>query len=162
MGGLRKCFLDTHWCKRYTQIFRPVLLSVWVDVSKVVWACCIIKWFGLAALYRVSTQKQNSQSNSVMLDCTLSIKSSDQQMTGLDGQMYEVNNTPIYLDIMQPGLTLKEKRNQCIWVRFWHGWASWFPLYWWQVYHHYCSLYLKNLSFHQYCTILWHYSHCNT
>ena len=49
--------------------------------------------------YRVATQKQDSQSNSIMLDCTLSEKSSDQQMTGLDGQMYEVNHTSIYSGI---------------------------------------------------------------
>ena len=49
--------------------------------------------------YRVSTQKQDSQSNSIMFDCTLSTKSSDQQMTGLDVQMYEVNHTSIYSGI---------------------------------------------------------------
>ena len=49
--------------------------------------------------YRVSTQKQDSQSNSIMLDCTLSTKSSDQLMTGFDGQMYEVNHTSIYSSI---------------------------------------------------------------
>ena len=54
---------------------------------------------GTVLLYRVSTQKQDSQSNSTMLDCTLSAKSSDQEMTGLDGQMYEVNHTSIYSGI---------------------------------------------------------------
>ena len=49
--------------------------------------------------YRVSTQKQDSQPNSFMLDCTLSTKSSDQQMTGHDGQMYEVSHTSIYSGI---------------------------------------------------------------
>ena len=49
--------------------------------------------------YRVSMLKQDSQSNSIILDCTLSTKSSDQQMTGLDGQMYEVNHTSIYSGI---------------------------------------------------------------
>ena len=49
--------------------------------------------------YKVSTQKQDSQSNSIMLDCTLSPKSSDKLMTGFDGQMYEVNHTSIYSSI---------------------------------------------------------------
>ena len=50
-------------------------------------------------MYRVSVQKQDNQSNSIIFDCAFSTKSSDQQMTGIDGQMSEVYHISIYSGI---------------------------------------------------------------